>query len=108
MICYHDQVKKKDLGNGIVVQELGYGTGMSVLHWDMADQSVVKMHSHPHEQFGYVIKGGFEVVIGEQTSVLKSGDAYFIPPNVPHEFKTIGQTEAIDVFHPVRRDLPWT
>jgi len=47
------------------------------------------------------------MIIGEEVAVLKKGDAYFIPPNVPHEFTAIGQTEAIDIFSPVKTDFPW-
>jgi quercetin dioxygenase-like cupin family protein len=73
----------------------------------MADKSVVAWHKHKQEQFGYVIKGGFRMRIGDKTAVLKAGDAYFIPANVPHEFIAVGQTEAIDLFTPVKKDFPW-
>ena len=106
MICYHEKIAKKDLGNGIILQVLGTGTNMNVLHWNMEDKSVVPLHQHPHEQFGYVIKGGFEIKMGDEMFFLKAGDAYFIPPNTPHSFIAVGETEAIDVFNPIREDIP--
>ena len=106
LFCYHDKLKKKDLGGGILLQVLGSGARMNTLHWNMEDQSVVVLHHHPQEQFGYVIKGGFEMTVGDETAVLKAGDAYFIPPNVRHKFMAIGETEAIDVFSPVKADIP--
>ena len=45
--------------------------------------------------------------VGYETTTLKAGDAYVIPPNVLHEFIAIGETEAIDVFSPVKKDFPW-
>ncbi len=107
MFCYHEKIKKIDMGGGVIRQDLGKGERMNVLHWNMADGSVVKMHTHPQEQFGYVIKGGFKMTVGDEVAELKAGDAYFIPPNVPHEFIAIGETEAIDVFSPVKEDFPW-
>jgi len=107
MFCFHEEIKKEELSAGVVVQELGYGTEMNVLHWNMANRSVVPLHKHPQEQFGYVIKGGFEIVVGDEKSVLKAGDAYFIPPNVQHSFVAVGETEAIDVFSPIKKDFPW-
>ncbi|OGW36630.1 MAG: hypothetical protein A2Y97_13780 [Nitrospirae bacterium RBG_13_39_12] len=107
MFCYLDKLDEKDIGGGIRLKAIGSGENMNVLHWDMADKSTVPMHQHPEEQFGYVIKGGFQMIIGDQTAILKAGDSYFIPPNVPHEFTAIGDTEAIDVFSPVRTDFPW-
>ncbi|MBW2302063.1 MAG: cupin domain-containing protein [Deltaproteobacteria bacterium] len=107
MFVFRDKLKKIDMGEGVIRQYLGAGQNMNAQHWDMADQSVVKLHTHSQEQFGYVIEGGFKMIIGEEVTVLKKGDAYFIPPNVPHEFTAIGQTEAIDIFSPVKTDFPW-
>jgi quercetin dioxygenase-like cupin family protein len=107
MFCYSEQIKKTDMGEGVIRQYLGEGTSLNAQHWNMADRSVVKLHSHPQEQFGYVIRGGFRMIIGDETADLKAGDAYFIPPNVPHEFTAVGETEAIDVFSPAKTDFPW-
>ncbi len=106
MYCYHKKIPKKDIGGGILMQELGPGTNMNVLHWNMDDGSVIPLHNHPQEQFGYVIKGGFDMTIGNDKTRLLEGDSYFIPPNVKHTFTALGETEAIDVFNPVKEDIP--
>jgi quercetin dioxygenase-like cupin family protein len=108
MFCFQDKLPIRDLGNGVLLKVLGSGKNINVRHWDMADKSRVTTHSHPEEQFGYVIKGGFNMRIGDETADLGPGDCYFIPSNVPHEFTALGQTEAIDAFSPVRPDLPGT
>ena len=107
MFSYHEKLKKHDMGGGVIRQYLGEGKELNAQHWNMADQSVVKMHKHAQEQFGYVIKGGFKMIVGDETGELKAGDAYFIPADVEHEFVAVGETEAIDVFSPVKRDFPW-
>lgn len=107
MFCFHEKLKKNDMGEGVIRQYLGEGNKMNAQHWNMADQSVVKMHKHSQEQFGYVIKGGFKMIIGDETAQIKAGDAYFIPADVEHEFVAVGETEAIDVFSPVKHDFPW-
>jgi len=107
MFCFHKDSTEKDLGNGLCVTELGAGERLSVLHWNLADGSIVPTHQHEHEQFGYVISGGFAMTVGDERATLAAGDSYFIPANSPHGFVTIGQTEAIDVFAPVRTDYPW-
>ena len=106
MFCYHEKIEKKVFGPGVLLQILGHGQNMNVLHWNMADKSVVPLHQHPEEQFGYVIKGGFEIKLGGETYLLKAGDAYFIPPDAIHSFMAIGETEAIDIFSPVKPTLP--
>jgi quercetin dioxygenase-like cupin family protein len=108
MFIYRNKLEKFDMGGGGVIRQyLGACTKMNAQHWDMADGSIVKLHTHPQEQFGYVISGGFKMTIGNETKNLGPGDAYFIPPDVPHEFVAIGQTEAIDIFSPVKLDFPW-
>ena len=107
MFFYHEKIKKIDMGKGVVRQDFAQGENLNVLHWNMEDGSIVKLHQHAQEQFGLVIKGGFKMKVGDETATLKAGDAYVIPPNVPHEFIAIGETEAIDVFSPVKEDFPW-
>ena len=102
MICYHDQLEKHDLGGGVVMQVLGIGQSMNVLHWNMADGSQVKHHQHDQEQFGFVIQGELELTIEGATYSVKAGDAYFVPPGAWHSFIAIGETEAIDVFSPIK------
>lgn len=107
MFCFRKKLDKVDMGAGVIRQYLGQGQKLNAQHWDMADRSVVKLHKHKQEQFGYVIKGGFKMLIGKEKALLKAGDAYFIPANVLHEFTAVGQTEAIDLFTPVKKDFPW-
>lgn len=106
MFCFQGKLAVQDMGNGVLLKKLGTGSNMNVLHWNMADGSVVPLHQHPHEQFGYVISGGFDMVIGAERATLKAGDSYFIPSGLPHGFTALGETEAIDVFSPVREGLP--
>lgn len=105
-IIYRDKIDKIDIGDGILMQNLGQGSKMNVLHWNMNDGNVVDWHKHHNEQFGYVIKGGFEVYIGDEKYTLEAGDGYFIPSDAMHKFIAVGETEAIDVFDPVRENLP--
>lgn len=79
MMIYHDKIEKKEINPGVVFQYLGKGKEMMVYHWNMAD--------------------GKRYEIG-------AGDAYIIPANVPHSFIAVGDTEAIDIFHPLRTTLP--
>lgn len=107
MFIDHATIEKIDMGEGVVRQDFAKGERVNVLHWNMANNSEVKLHTHSQEQFGYVITGGFTMIIGEEKKILRAGDAYIVPPNVPHSFVAIGETEAIDVFSPVKEDFPW-
>lgn len=103
MFCYHEQLERTQFTEGILLRRLGHGENINAVHWDFEDGCVVDTHQHPQEQFGYVISGGFEVTIGDETHTLMAGDAYFVPANTPHRFVAVGKTEAIDVFTPARQ-----
>ena len=105
LFVFRDELKKSDLGGGIIRQYLGACDKMNAQHMYLADGSTVRLHSHPQVQFGYIIRGGLKAVVGNDTHILKAGDAYFAPAGVPHELTAIGRTEAVDVFSPIRSDI---
>ena len=99
----NQEVPKKDIGQEILLQIIANGENLNAVHWNIPDGAVVPRHNHPQEQFGYVIAGALLVIIeGYDTYTVNAGDSYVIPSNAFHEFKAIGQTEAIDVFSPPR------
>jgi quercetin dioxygenase-like cupin family protein len=64
----------------------------------------VPTHQHEHEQMGIGMSGEFELTIDGETRVVKAGDAYLIPGNIPHSAKSLTRARALDVFHPIRED----
>lgn len=72
---------------------------------NLEPRSVVEMHSHPHEQMGYLVSGRLEFTIGGVTRVLGPGDIWRIPSGVPHKVVALdGPAVALDCFHPIRED----
>lgn len=60
-------------------------------------------HNHPEEQFGLVLEGEMELTIGDDTQLLHKGDLYVIPPDVPHEGRTLSTAcLVVDIFAPPR------
>ena len=99
-IVFRGKLRKMKTGEGILMQDLGRGTRMNGLHWNMEDGAVVDWHSHEAEQFGYVIKGGFKIWFENEEYEIHEGDCYFVPPIA------LGETEAIDLFNPIKEDIP--
>lgn len=65
----------------------------------------VPLHHHVNEQVGTVIEGTMTITIGDETKTVTVGDAYHIPPNVPHSVKADEHgCLVIDVFSPPRED----
>lgn len=102
MFIFQDKLKEIAFGFGIRLTDLGGGDSMNALHWQTPKGTVSPMHDHIEEQFGYILKGSIEVTIGEKMALLNTGDSYFIPGGVPHQFKLIEDSVAIDVFSPKR------
>ena len=47
--------------------------------------SPVARHTHPGIESAHVLEGGFELPIqGQETRMIKPGDAFLIPPETPH------------------------
>jgi quercetin dioxygenase-like cupin family protein len=72
---------------------------------DLAPNSVVQEHAHPHEQVGILLEGRAIFWIGGEEKTLSPGDMYRIPGNVRHRVTVLDQpTRALDIFCPIREE----
>jgi quercetin dioxygenase-like cupin family protein len=64
-------------------------------------------HSHPHEQFTYVVDGALTIVVDGVDHDISAGDSLVIPGDVTHFARNEGDETAVllDVFSPVRDDI---
>lgn len=62
------------------------GKEVNILVYTFPPGASVPWHIHPDtHEFGYQLGGEFTLLInGEPSRVLKSGDAFYVPPNVIH------------------------
>lgn len=82
-----------------------WGERLMLSHVTLQPHSVAPLHSHPQEQMGIVLEGGFEMTIGDETRLLKKGDMYLVPSNITHGGTTHTERALIlDVFSPPRED----
>ncbi len=49
---------------------------------------------HEGEEFVYVLKGRVEVKVGENTNILKKGDALHFNSGIKHDLKNVGKSDA--------------
>lgn len=89
---------------GLVMQSVTGGKLMA--NWvTIEPHQVVPRHQHPHEQLGVMLEGAMELTIGDETRLLRPGDAYTIPPNLPHGAATREEgCVVLDLFMPPRED----
>jgi quercetin dioxygenase-like cupin family protein len=65
------------------------------------------LHSHPHEQISYLVEGEVYLLVENRDKVLlKAGDHFAIPSNVPHSIHRLTPfVRIIDCFTPLREDF---
>lgn len=62
------------------------------------------LHSHPHEQWTFVLEGQMEFTLDGETQLLLPGMGAYIPSNIVHGAFAVTACKVIDVFTPVRED----
>ncbi|ATL48910.1 hypothetical protein COR50_18015 [Chitinophaga caeni] len=94
----------QDLGDGITRQILGHDASMMMVKVNFEKGAVGAMHQHVHTQSTYVLDGVFEFTVGNETKLVKKGDALIMPSNVMHGCKCLEAGSLLDVFTPRRED----
>ncbi|WP_128757855.1 cupin domain-containing protein [Leeuwenhoekiella aequorea] len=100
-----DEIAWETVGEGVKRKIKGYDDTIMMVQVDFKEGSIGPMHEHHHAQVTYVVKGQFEVTIGEETKLLKGGDSFYIPPHIMHGALCKEDGMLIDVFSPIREDF---
>jgi len=95
---------KKEVLNDKLARKVISGEKITVAQIFLAKDGVVPLHHHENEQISSVVKGAMRFEIEGQEIVLRAGDVLSIPPNVPHRVVALEDSQALDVFSPVRTD----
>jgi quercetin dioxygenase-like cupin family protein len=74
---------------------------------EIAPNASIGRHTHPGPESGYVIEGGFELLIdGEAPRLLKAGDSYNLPPRIVHDAKSGPDGAKVIAAYVVERGQP--
>ncbi len=85
---------------------LSYGGGMMLAQFTFESGVSAPIHSHAHEQVGYVVSGEIDLIMeGYERTRLTAGGSYYVAPNVRHGIITYAPTVLIDCFTPIREDF---
>ena len=95
-----------DLGGGVTRRILSYSKNLMTVELRFEKGAVGAMHSHPHEQIGYIVSGKLVYQeAGCEDMILETGDTYYVAPNVPHGVQILEDTKLLDIFTPMREDF---
>ena len=89
---------------GVVRRTLTEGERMMLIEVTLEQGAVVPLHTHPHEQIGYLASGRLLWELGDERRELAAGDSWLVPSNVPHQVTALEPSVAIDVFSPPREE----
>ncbi len=74
---------------------------------EIAPGTSIGRHIHPGPESGYLIEGGFELLIeGEPPRHLKAGDSYVVPARVVHDARTSANGARVIATYVVEKGQP--
>ncbi|HVA88292.1 MAG TPA: cupin domain-containing protein [Chloroflexota bacterium] len=97
-----DEIPFVNLGKGIKFKPI-FGRNLLFNYVFFEPRTEAPMHAHPEEQMGTVLEGEYEFEMNGEKRMIRPGDVYVVPPNVPHAARTFEQgCFAVDIFSPPR------
>jgi quercetin dioxygenase-like cupin family protein len=102
-----ESIEAWKIQEGVMARVVAEGKNMTTLMSVWEPQTQLSVHTHPHEQIGICIEGEAIFTVGGKDYLVKKGDVYHIPPNVPHgeRNESGAKTMFFECFAPVRDDL---
>ncbi len=87
-----------------VTTNIFFGKNVMLSLAEIAPHTTSTIHSHPEEQWGFLLEGECVRIQDGEEVPMRAGDFWHTPPHSRHGVRT-GETEAIilDIFSPPRR-----
>ncbi len=104
MIYLNKDAKPINVLPGLTRRTLAQNKCMMICEFKFDAHVEIPMHSHPHDQVGYLVEGRVEMNIDGEKFELCKGDSYSAPSNVPHGVFTLEPSVIVDTFSPPRED----
>ena len=93
------------LGGGLTRRVLAQNEEMMAVEVTFEKGTIGAIHTHPHTQITYVLRGRFEATIGNEVKIISEGDTYLTIPNLPHGVVCLEEGVLLDIFTPRREDF---
>lgn len=106
MIVKSENASVKKLDEKSSRKMLGNGGSLMMVEVNFEKGGVGEVHSHTdHEQVSYIVKGSFEITVGDEKHIMKAGDSFYAGKNVKHGVVALEDAVILDVFTPIREEF---
>ncbi len=86
------------------IKTLCYGDKTLMTEFLLESDFTLPMHTHPHEQTGYLVRGHMVLTIEKEEHDVRPGDSWCIAGGVEHGARILEDSVAVEVFAPVREE----
>ncbi len=89
---------------GLTRKVMAYNDKLFLAEHQMVKGWVGTVHSHPHDQVVYVVRGHLKVTCQGKTFEIRSGDSFVVRGGVEHGASALEDSVVVDIFTPCRED----
>jgi len=89
---------------GLRRQVMSYSKSLMLVRHTMTKGWAGMLHSHPHEQMVYVVRGKLTFEHPGGRFEVASGESFIVPGDVQHRASALEDSEVLDIFTPLRED----
>ena len=104
VVTPRNQAKESRPELGLTRRVLAYNDKLFLAEHEMVKGWAGAVHSHPHDQVVYVVRGHLRVTCQGKTFEVRTGDSFAVRGGVEHGASAIEDSQVIDVFTPCRED----
>ncbi|MDJ0820116.1 MAG: cupin domain-containing protein [Desulfobacterales bacterium] len=104
MFCKKDSKASRQLVEGVELTALVHGDKTLMGQFKIVKGAAVPLHSHPHEQTGFMVSGKLRFNVAGNITEAEPGDSWCISGDVEHSAEALEDSVVIEIFSPVRED----
>ena len=102
---YYKDIEGSSAGPGVVRRVLSYCDNLMCVENSFETGAEGPIHTHPHTQISYVVKGRFKYIIGDVAHEVSAGDTMCKQNEVKHGCVCLEKGMILDIFTPMREDF---
>ena len=104
-VARSEDAKFIKIAEGINRRSELYGEKSLLCEFKLEKGAAIPIHTHPHEQIGFLVSGKVVFTIDGEEYLMNPGDSWCILGDVEHKADILEDSFFIEVFSPVREEF---